>query len=257
MRHLAASLIDHKPANRPTARELLNMLPPEFVPDHGMRAALEALATPQSTGFIRLMGALFSHDRSAELQQKLMRERIKHQQQGPEETFQLQISDLAMQNQIIEQITQSDFLLFPFLIFFSVFKRHGALHTRVPWMESSISEAWASLTEIGDNADVLLSDGTIMTLPYDLRLGFAKQLAAANGFGGPARLLRLYFSHLTYLVIVLHLSHLHFYLIHLLDEDGQVPDSFKRYTIGPIYRKPKSDQFHSTRLIGEPSSLRI
>lgn len=59
-----------------------------------------------------------------------------------------------------------------------IFKRHGAANIRSPWIDADVSDMWHSMNEIGDGAEILLGGGTVLTLPYDLRLGFAKLLAS-------------------------------------------------------------------------------
>lgn len=117
---LLHALLDHRPSHRPTAVDLLNMLPSAAFPDPDIKSALHSLSVPQSVGFvrydfllllelsvslIRLMDALFNHERSHRLQQSLEREALKLNgeiEELPVPTMQ----DLLAQDHLVDQLTQ-------------------------------------------------------------------------------------------------------------------------------------------------------
>jgi histidyl-tRNA synthetase len=55
-----------------------------------------------------------------------------------------------------------------------VFQRHGASKISLPWIDSDLD--WDSFIPFNDCAHVLFTSGNNLSLPYDLRMSFAKHL---------------------------------------------------------------------------------
>jgi hypothetical protein len=71
------------------------------------------------------------------------------------------MEDVLVREMVLEQVTQ-------------VFQRHGATKMSLPWIDNDLD--WDSFIPFNDCAHVLFTSGTNLSLPYDLRLSFAKHL---------------------------------------------------------------------------------
>jgi histidyl-tRNA synthetase len=156
-RNIIRWLLKRKPEHRPTALELLNsgLLPPEAGHDNSVGVMLSTLSEPHSAAYARLIDALFSKKRNETVLKMTERK-------NDPKLRDLCIDDVIDKEFVIERISK-------------VFKRHGGVKMRLPWLDRDLK--WEDVNDMDDSADVLFSNGTNLSLPYDLKLGFAKYLA--------------------------------------------------------------------------------
>jgi hypothetical protein len=68
-------------------------------------------------------------------------------------------------------------IMITFLDNLRVFKGHGGMKIQVATINPTLANVWNINGSTQDKADLLANDGRILTLPYDLRAGFANLLA--------------------------------------------------------------------------------
>ncbi len=90
-----------------------------------------------------------------------------------------------------------------------VFKRHGGIKIRMPWIDYDLHHINAADSD--DAVDVLFTNGTNLSLPYDLRLPFAKYLAQLQAAPIPGPMVQ--------------------------QQQRAQPTIIKRFDLGPVYRK--------------------
>lgn len=180
VRKLVKWLLKRTPDDRPTAMELLNgkLMPADAIQDNYIDKVSATLATPESAAFARLMDVLFNqpafHATSQQPPTTPTKDSLRASASSiaPPTPTSLSISgqpqlslaipsfeELALRDSVIDDMS-------------AVFKRHGALRVSLPLLDRDLD--WDSFVPFKDCAHVLFSSGTKMTLPYDLRLAFAK-----------------------------------------------------------------------------------
>ncbi|KAF1983446.1 Serine/threonine-protein kinase [Aulographum hederae CBS 113979] len=149
---IVASLVKHRPSERPSSAELLRSgKVPVQVEDETILQALRGLSDTNSPFHHQMMSALFSQS-------------LNHQVK--EYTWDIAGSGVAMQpNDLVLQSAVKEKLC-------SIFKRHGALETQRQLL-------FPRSDHYNNKAVVQLLDasGTLIQLPYDLTLPYARTLA--------------------------------------------------------------------------------
>eukprot|EP01122_Echinamoeba_exundans_P017826 TRINITY_DN9778_c0_g1_i1.p1 TRINITY_DN9778_c0_g1~~TRINITY_DN9778_c0_g1_i1.p1 ORF type:complete len:1557 (+),score=338.20 TRINITY_DN9778_c0_g1_i1:220-4890(+) len=179
VRKVVRWLLKRSPDDRPTAMELLNgkLMPADAIQDNYIDKVVATLATPESAAFARLMDVLFNQQPATSAAQPStpMTPKLKNSSAliapitptsvttssvaAPASTSIPSFEELALRENVIDDMC-------------SVFKRHGALRVSLPLLDRELD--WDSFVPFKDCAHVLFASGTKMTLPYDLRLAFAK-----------------------------------------------------------------------------------
>lgn len=154
-RGIIRSLLDHSPANRPSARELLSSgLVPFLQEDEAVQEVLRSLVDPNSPWLYPVCNTLFSRPLSM-VQQILYDRRISN----PLMTRQLGKDMSVLRTQIVETIRR-------------ICQQHGAVESND---RSSIfprsSSYQSNVVELMDRV------GNIAQLPYDLTMPYARRLA--------------------------------------------------------------------------------
>ena len=150
-REIIQSLLKHKAGDRPSSQELLTCgKVPSPVEDETIRAVLQSLSDKSSPFYIELMNGLFT---------------------GPKEgpgarnyTYDLDLGLTYNSEELLLHSLIKDKLI-------AVFRRHGAVETKRP-------QLFPSSNHYADTAARLLdSAGSLVQLPYDLTLPFARILS--------------------------------------------------------------------------------
>ena len=145
------SLINHKPAERPSSAELLRGgKVPIQIEDETIRTALRGISDTTSPYYSKLMSAIFSQPTGGST--------VKDHTYEVTTLPKLAIDDLILQRMVKDRLS-------------AVFRRHGAVETSRPLLLPSSS--YYSNTAVR----LLDSSGTLVQLPYDLTLPNARILA--------------------------------------------------------------------------------
>ncbi|KAI9714893.1 MAG: hypothetical protein M1820_000182 [Bogoriella megaspora] len=148
------SLVNHRPADRYSSADLLRSGKlPVRIEDETIREALRSLSDSSSPYYQKMMTALFSQPPDS---------LIKGAAWDLEAAKNSQISeagDVLLQTFVRDRLT-------------SVFRRHGALETNRPFL-FPLSPYYANLNVV----QILHPSGSLMQLPYDLTLPYARSLA--------------------------------------------------------------------------------
>jgi serine/threonine protein kinase len=192
-------LLRKNPVERPTAVQLLNsqLLPPEASLDPDVERTLSTiLSNPDSLAYAKLMDMLFNpRERSASTRSTMP-------QAPPAPPLpSLSFSDHTLKEQLLDCIV-------------GIFKRHQALHISCSWLDREMT-----MTHPTQNS-LLLSDGSRLALPRDLRLPFAKY-AAQQILSS-----RLY-----------------------MPQGKPIPETIRRYDVGPVFRYSKADSMPKQFLV--------
>ncbi|KAF2755846.1 kinase-like protein [Pseudovirgaria hyperparasitica] len=148
------SLIRHKPSERPTSLELLHSgkLPLQ-IEDETIREALKGISDPSSPYYQRMMSALFSKNPDTQVKDQAWDIGMASGMHN------LKLGDVLLQNTVKEHLT-------------AVFRRHGAVETpRQQVIPRSLHYANSNVAQLLD------SSGTLVQLPYDLILPYARSIA--------------------------------------------------------------------------------
>lgn len=153
---IVESLIKHEPRERPSSSTLLNSgILPEQINDEHVRVALSGLSDPNSPYFRRMMSALFSQP-SSQLVQDQMWE-----------------ADTARNIDHTLSTSYSLHEAFAKHKIESVFRRHGAIQMERQKLIPK-SDIYGATNKV---AQFLDSSGTIVQLPFDLTLPWARKVA--------------------------------------------------------------------------------
>jgi translation initiation factor 2-alpha kinase 4 len=150
--HIIKWLLDHQPKARPTAIELLQSeyLPPK-IEDEFVNEALRTIANPNTPYYRRLMDVIFGHstDKHADF------------------TF-----DFNSGHRPFEEISTVLLSRIKELLV-GVFEAHGAVEVTVPLLipRSELNDFKSSVVRL------VGSDGSLVELPHDLTLPFARHIA--------------------------------------------------------------------------------
>lgn len=181
-RNVISDLLQRRPERRPSAMEILSgkFLPTGSFTDLGISQSL--LESPNSVNFIRLMDILFDHTRDQNLE-RVSGGDLPHSTNPLLLNFystrlSTAFETIKIQNTILSKIKK--YVGFGWSLIYRVFKSHGGLKIQVPTIDPSLGSVWNLNTSTADKADLLSNSGRILTLPYDLRAGFAKFLASLN-----------------------------------------------------------------------------
>ena len=142
-------LISHKPSERPSTSELLQSGKiPLQIQDETIRQALQGLWNPDSPHYHKMMSALFSQPTKP----------AKDLAWDMDSTSSYGSNELLLQQTVKERLIQ-------------VFRRHGAVEAARPRLFPR-SKFYST-----NVAQLLDSSGTLLQLPYDLTLPYARLLA--------------------------------------------------------------------------------
>ncbi|KAK9367122.1 kinase-like domain-containing protein [Lipomyces kononenkoae] len=143
-------LLDHQPANRPSARELLHSGQlPVRIEDEMIQQTLRSLTDPSSPWLPQVRDALFS--KSHDLVKDVLYDKIPNA---------INVDDLVLQGQVKEKLT-------------TIFRLHGAVE--VP--THSVVFPKSTVYNVPNRYQLLDPAGTVLQLPYDLTLPYARVLA--------------------------------------------------------------------------------
>ena len=148
------SLINHRPAERPSSADLLRSRKlPLRIEDDTIREALRSLADSTSPYYQKMMSALFSQPPDSLIKGFAWDiEAAKHSQS-------LEAHDTLLEGHIRDRLT-------------AIFKRHGALETHRPFL-FPLSAYYPNSNVV----QILHPSGSLMQLPFDLTLPYARSLA--------------------------------------------------------------------------------
>ncbi|EKG16178.1 hypothetical protein MPH_06615 [Macrophomina phaseolina MS6] len=150
------SLINHRPSERPSSKKLLHegKIPHE-IGDETVRLALEGLSDPKSPYYHKMLSALFAEGANKQLQVKDFTWDL-NASNGPHEQ---KASTLVLQDLVEDKLGV-------------VFRRHGAVKTRrqLLFPKSSHYEE-QNVVKLFD------ASGTLVQLPYDFTLPYARTIA--------------------------------------------------------------------------------
>ncbi|KAI9805200.1 MAG: hypothetical protein M1825_001036 [Sarcosagium campestre] len=146
---IITSLVNHRPSERPSTTELLRggKLPMQ-IEDETIRQALRGLADSKSPHYRKMMSALFSQPTEA----------------AKDYAWDLGFTASYGPNELLLQGIVKETLI-------SIFRRHGAVETTRPLLFPR-SNLYA-----GNVAQLLDTSGTLLQLPYDLTLPYARSIA--------------------------------------------------------------------------------
>ena len=151
------SLVKHKVSERPSSQELLRSgRIPSHVEDETIRTALRSLSDKNSAFYARFLSELFNQSRDASNRDTTL---------AKDYTFDFDLQLKSASEGLLHCFIRDQLI--------KVFRRHGAVETQRPQLlPSSTSSLY------GDTAVRLLdSAGSVVHLPYDLTLPFARLLA--------------------------------------------------------------------------------
>ncbi|XP_031551320.1 eIF-2-alpha kinase GCN2-like [Actinia tenebrosa] len=149
-------LLKHNPDDRPSSQELLqsHYIPPKLE-DHQLDEVLKhTLASTNSTRYMRLMTALFSQQVSG-------------------------VFDVTYDIEILKAANSARAVLAQQLVheaLKNIFNRHGALRIRTPLLMPSTK----AVEKLESAVTVVDHSGGVLTLPYDLRVPFARYIARSG-----------------------------------------------------------------------------
>ncbi|KAK9238884.1 kinase-like domain-containing protein [Lipomyces kononenkoae] len=143
-------LLDHRPASRPSARELLQSGQlPVRIEDEMIQQTLRSLTDPSSPWLSQVRDALFS--KSHDLVKDILYDKIPKA---------INVDDLVLQGQVKDKLT-------------TIFRLHGAVE--VP--AHSVVFPKSTVYNVPNRYQLLDAAGTVLQLPYDLTLPYARILA--------------------------------------------------------------------------------
>ncbi|KTW27062.1 hypothetical protein T552_02554 [Pneumocystis carinii B80] len=152
-KHIITWLLQHDPKTRPTSFQLLRseLLPPK-VEDEYIRESLHTLANPNTPYYVKLMEALFSQNID----------------KCKDYTYDIITDSLNVESPLMEWLKSC---------LVTIFKRHGAISNNDRSQLFPKNEIYNS----GQNLATFLDcHGTLLQLPYDLILPFARQLTKCS-----------------------------------------------------------------------------
>lgn len=156
---IITSLISHKPSERPSCGELLRSgKVPLQIEDEAVKEALKALSDRDSPHYAKMMAALFSQKPDTQAKDFTWDMGVGTNMQG------IKANDILLQNLVKDRLAM-------------VFRGHGAVETQrqllVPWS-----------SHYANNNVVKLFDpsGTLVQLPYDLTLPYARSIGRGAPF---------------------------------------------------------------------------
>ncbi|KAF2272310.1 kinase-like protein [Westerdykella ornata] len=156
---IITSLINHRPSERPSCAELLRSgKVPLQIEDESVKEALKALSDRDSPHYAKMMAALFSQKPDTQAKDYAWDMGIAPAAQG------IKANDVLLQTMVKERLT-------------SVFRGHGAVE-----MQRQLLIPWSS--HYANNNVVKLFDpsGTLVQLPYDLTLPYARSIGRGATF---------------------------------------------------------------------------
>ncbi|CCJ29957.1 unnamed protein product [Pneumocystis jirovecii] len=148
-KHIISWLLQHDPKTRPTSFQLLrcDMLPPK-VEDEYIRESLHTLANPNTPYYVKLIETLFSQNID----------------KCKDYTYDIMTNSLNIESPLMDWLKNC---------LTSIFKRHGAISNND---RSQLFPKNDIYNSVQDLATFLDSHGTLLQLPYDLILPFARHL---------------------------------------------------------------------------------
>jgi translation initiation factor 2-alpha kinase 4 len=156
---IITSLINHRPSERPSCAELLRGgKVPLQIEDESVKEALKALSDRDSPHYAKMMAALFSQKPDTQAKDFAWDMGVGTGAQG------IKANDVLLQNLVKDRLAM-------------VFRGHGAVETQrqllVPWS-----------SHYANNNVVKLFDpsGTLVQLPYDLTLPYARSIGRGAPF---------------------------------------------------------------------------
>lgn len=182
-REITDMLLQRDPMSRPTVSEILQSgkIPSKFSTHIPFHIIEEVLSNPNSGIYDRCMRVLFENPRK---------------KQNISTPLFLSLDEMNMKDHLIRDIVR-------------VYKSHGAQHISPSWMNIHQTSRIKWLDDRNDfNCHIMFSDGTRLSLPYNLRVPYVKYIEKTiqqSSFG---------------------------------IEDG-LSKTFRRYDIGTVYRKSK------------------
>lgn len=150
------SLINHRPSERPSSNKLLHegKIPHE-IGDETVRLALAGLSDPKSPYYHKMLSALFAQGANKQVQVKDYAWDL-NATNGPHEQ---KASTLVLQELVEDKLS-------------AVFRRHGAVKTRRQLLfPTSAHYEEQNVVKLFD------SSGTLVQLPYDFTLPYARSIA--------------------------------------------------------------------------------
>ncbi|KAK9311863.1 kinase-like domain-containing protein [Lipomyces starkeyi] len=146
-------LLDHRPGNRPSAGELLHSGQlPVRIEDEMIQQTLRSLTDPASPWLSQVRDALFS--KSHDLVKDILYDKIPKA---------INVNDLVLRGQVKDKLT-------------TIFRLHGAVE--VP--THSVVFPKSTVYNVPNRYQLLDAAGTVLQLPYDLTLPYARVLARAT-----------------------------------------------------------------------------
>ncbi|KAL9074515.1 MAG: hypothetical protein Q9157_004374 [Trypethelium eluteriae] len=148
------SLINHRPGERPSSAELLRSGKlPLRIEDETIREALRSLSDSNSPYYRKLMTALFSQPPDSLIKG------FAWDLEAAKNSKLLEAGDPLLEGSVRDRLT-------------AIFKRHGALETQRPFL-FPLSSYYPN----NNTVQILHPSGSLMQLPYDLTLPYARSLA--------------------------------------------------------------------------------
>ncbi|KAF2457267.1 anticodon binding domain of tRNAs-domain-containing protein [Lineolata rhizophorae] len=151
---IITSLISHRPSERPSSAELLRSgkLPLQ-IEDETIRQALQGLSDSSSPYYQKIMSALFSQSSNREVKD------LSWDLGAANGAHSAQLSDLVLQGLVKDRLS-------------SIFRRHGAVE-----IQRDVIFPSSSFYSNNSVMQLLDASGTLVQLPYDLTLPFARAIA--------------------------------------------------------------------------------
>ncbi|KAI9684285.1 MAG: hypothetical protein M1822_005758 [Bathelium mastoideum] len=148
------SLVNHRPGDRPSSAELLRSGKlPLRIEDETIREALRSLSDSTSPYYQKMMSALFSQPPDSLIKG------FAWDLEAAKKTRLLEADDALLEGSVRDRLT-------------AIFRRHGALETQRPFL-FPLSAYYPNSNVV----QVLHPSGSLMQLPFDLTLPYARSLA--------------------------------------------------------------------------------